>query len=795
MSLAVAISSICNSINEGKLDIMAEIDNVRHILIDDSSISLNTYQVREQILQLWNYVVTLTQRLTKYSSPDQETLRIHVLPSIRLLVVDTLEKYETDDAETIFVCLVNTYKCLIDAENPIAELIFQKAVRFYPKIPKTTKNTQLIVQLYIWNSKMKLEMGSSDDALKILRFFRENYNIESSVMISYASNVAIGLKSIDWCKFCLEIVESNEALLEEWKDDLMTMLTNLYLNNGEMENAKIIIPSLKPTLNAKFLELKCMIKLDPKNSELEKNIIEFVHLASQNKVLGAMSNFIKDNSIHISNVAMAFFNEVINTQEQIDKSLLGCIAVNAIETACLLDDVSSAMIFLKKIRLLDIEERKNAAILMWNKSLDTFENKEFSVSAQWMQQTRILFNENDKESQSSCFRFIARCMLANNEPENAIQFINEAINYDESCYFNYILKYQILVQKNFEEAKDFIEQLDNSHIIADFDFHFYSSMATELYQAGDHVASINFLLKSFKFSENITNTLLKSTIHSLFSILQNIEDMEIRSKCINQIRNIWNDKLKFSVEEQCAFSSIAYDTGIHYFDKNEMQKAASIFEAGVLFSIDAPEYLISCASESINSYLKAKNIAKAKEIYSKISSIANQDDLLIIEIEISCFEGNDITPLLQKVNNVNVIKQVLDFICPNYSTPRSIDGLLCRAQELNASQDVIIGIYHELIQRSKSIYELKSTYELILDAIDHNNNVSYECIQYLMSTAWNIGVQNVKSRRSKDGKWWLQTALKILEKNEDLINIYKTDLEGRYSAFLDKDIPISLLGT
>ena len=94
MSVLFEISAVEKEIKNGNYNLEDRIMNLRQLILADSDDHpLIPKETKTHALQIWNIAVKLQRTILKLSIPDQSTLRLALIPQLRILAVDIFGKY------------------------------------------------------------------------------------------------------------------------------------------------------------------------------------------------------------------------------------------------------------------------------------------------------------------------------------------------------------------------------------------------------------------------------------------------------------------------------------------------------------------------------------------------------------------------------------------------------------------------------------------------------------------------------------------------------------------------------
>ncbi|OHS94064.1 hypothetical protein TRFO_39750 [Tritrichomonas foetus] len=854
MSISFEVEQLEKCASGGDYNLSDRITNLSHLLVDSeiADIQLTPNEAKNLALHIWNTAVKLQRVIPKANPEDQATLKLSIIPQLRILTVNVFEKHldqnNEDDKNNLFYFLAYAYKAMLESDNiEMANKYLTSAQEIFPKLIPSANSIQTFVNIQIWQSQNLISNNNSRQALQMLQKFFKNYSIESSCLVSFIYEKAVEFKSIEWCNFCLQLVKNSSALSDEWESIVLALLVQLHINQGNAEEAMKLIHLIPSSLNSSYLELKCLILLNSQeknqDSTLMNRLISFIPKTEEDRrVLVALCIFVADNCYKLGNTALEFIKNVMKIKDSIDSNIIKHVWYSSIRIACELNEKQMASQFLDLFNeafsqnstndypgenlgdnLIETESKREIAGILWNKALVEFDHQNYEEAATWMQLSRSQMSELDFQSQSCCFRFISRCMFESQKLNEALLFAEEAIQYQQNNAHGYLLKFRILASMQKEkEASDFISDLlNNSAYLEEFEPAFFTSMAAELHLIGNDNLALDILLKFIGLSIFIPNDLKINGINSIFAILQQIDQIDIIFKSIKIVASKWDDEnMEFNNENRAAYSAIAYNVGYKYRNLEKFKKAAESFECGSLFSGTLIEYKYPCAFQAIDCLLKYKNIPKAYEILDSISILIDKaeqkykDGLTLSKFKISlisqsiqlnsnikCDMNGEtranfkvLIDLIDEVTTPAILAEICDFICENKTPPEIIMAVLNRAKQIenlmnhDNNEKIAVSLLHQLVIHSSATKEdLKNSYELVVEFIEENHQFMNDSqLQFFMSRAWNVGVQLAKSLRVKEAEWWLNVAITIMMKNEELKKLYSEELNDRYLKFLDQ---------
>ena len=827
--------------NEAESDfdgLLERITNIRESLVEnDQNLigNISSSEGRTFAIHIWNVAVKLQNRIPNLKPDESSVLKLTIIPQLRILSVDILKKFgrknNDDDISLLFYFYCYTYKSLVDSNNfPLAEKYSQSALELFPNLEPSSNTTQNLVQLKVWQSQTELTNGIGN-GLNILKELVEKYSVESSILVSYAYEKSIELQSIEWCQFCLQLVKNSKSLSNEWENQILTLLSQLFLNKGKAGEAMKIIEMIPESLNKLYLELKCTIILHPNNPDLKHKLISFIPKTEKDRrILAALCIFIADNyRNNINNCGksikdkydktmMGFMKEVIKLIciENTNKDTHKYIWISAFRIICEQNNLEEAMTLLENNYLrqqISDEDRRKIVGLLWNQALDEYDLKNYISAAKWMTLAQKQISEIDNQANSCCYRFLCRCMNEEKQYGEALNYIDKAIYLQPNCSHGYLLKFRILIQiGNETEANNFLsEVMTNSPFLEEFEPAFFTSIAAELHIIGNNKLALRILLKFIELDchlyQNFSDfsSLRINAVNSIFAILQHVDDINIIYQAIESIAYKWKE---VNFETINSYVTIAFNCGIEFKKQEKWQKAANSFEYGALFSNDNLDCKAPCIFESIDCLLNLpldsfdQGMQSSKKIIQKSTQMLDElapfignapqkikEGFILSKIKVLISANDDninsIISLIDEISSPFNLSNLCDYICTKKTDSKILQALLYRAQLIDASKNVLASILHQIIIRSNNRNDLKKCYELISKFIYENSKeMSHDQIQFFMARAWNIGVQHIKSLRITDGEWWLKTALSLMNCNEQLQKIYSDDLNAKYSNFI-----------
>lgn len=890
MSISFEVNTLEKEIEAGNFDLSDKISNIRTLLLsEDNKDRFSTKEAKIVALRIWNITVKLNRLVPVVSESDKSTLRLLLIPTMRILTVDIYQKYgernKDDDGHKLFYFLSYTYKSLLDIENlSLADQYIDMAEKLYSQLQPSSDSALTFVHLKIWQAQYVITQETNyDKALTILKEFTNRYTIISSNLISFIYEKTVESKSIEWCKFCSSLANNTLAVSNEMKNQIESLLAQLYLINSKPEKAMKIISNLPKSINKTFLDIKCKVLISPDDPSLKEKLISFISQASEDKrLLVTLCLFIADNCNQIKHTAIEFIPEAMKSAQTISETeLRKHIYYSSIRISSELDDLESTSLFLKIIETsedqhktspITTEDRKEIAGILWNKALDKFYLNEFDIAIRWMQLSKSQVSDIDNKSQSSCLRFISRCFYQEKRYSDALSFSNKAIQILPSCDYAYLLKFRILIETgNDGEAFDLVHDLINSSpYLEEFEPSFFTSVAFELHSNKNDDLALEILLKFYQLNfnsakmdqncqfnhissstpfEKTINGIKKSTILSIFAILQSLDDIECISNAINILSSQWksqvlykiesnatnseeNEDLSFSYDEICAFTAIAFNNGLEMKKMFNYKNAIRSFMSGSLFGDQIIECKAPCIFEAIDCYLNLINTIEDDQLYeshlshaqSLLEEISNdienspkvdqkyKEGLSLAKLKMSLVQSskNDefcriSIELIEDVTSPSILCEICDFIIEHNAPREAIQVLLERAKIIdkmshkaelgdNFITSISASLLQQLIGHSKTLEEKRNTYNLVLDFVVPENSslMTSSQLQFFMSHAWNIGVDCAKSFRIQDAEWWLKIALDIMNTDDKLKSLYSDELNEKYSKFTQKSTIFSI---
>lgn len=795
MSVSFEVNVLEKELNTGNYDVSDKISNIRTLLLsEDNENNLSLKEAKMIALRIWNITVKLQRLIGVSNASDTSTLRLLIIPQLRILTVDIYKKYSdknnNDDGYKLFYFLSYTYKSLIEADNiSYANQYLEIAFKLYPQLKYSSDSALTLVHLKIWQVQYEISQDNNyEKALMILKDFTNHFNIVSSNLISFIYEKTLLCKSIEWCQYCLLLADSSLAISNEMKNQIKSLLAQLYLTNFKPEEAIQIVSHLPASISKDFLELKCLILLSPKDTTLREKLIKFISTSNDDKrILVALCLFIADNCEKIEKAASEFILEVIKSANTISSvELRKHVYFSAIKISSEQNDIDTLSLFIKIINAneencndkITNDDRKEIAKTLWNKALDNFNANKFELAAQWMLVSKSQLSEIDNHAQSSCFRFICCCYFELKKYTEALTCINEAIQRQPNNSNCYLLKYRIFIETACEnEAFELItDLLNHSPYLEEFEPTFFTSIAAELHSKGNDNLALDALLKFYQLNFNSTNlnnnnnvfnsvaftniysshsdkeqknliSIKKSTVNSIFALLQASDDIERVSNAINILSSLWSTQVNYKVQyneekvesnqpqsnekesgsdepaiaftsdDISAFTAIAFINGLEMKKKNLFEKAIQSFICGSVFSSDLIECKAPCIFEAVDIYisLAQPNIANnrmpgnestlnssitlAKNLLDQISieieKSANidqkyRDGLLLAKIKISLMEVNENNEtdnrsieLIEDITSPSVLSELCNFIIEHQVSRNAIHAILERAKNID----------------------------------------------------------------------------------------------------------------
>lgn len=897
MSILFEVNVLKKEVEAGNFDLSDKILNIRTLLLsEDTKNRFSSKEAKTVALRTWNITVKLHRLIHMANDSDKSTILLSLIPSIRILTVDIYQKYieknNEDDEFKLFYFISYTYKSLLDADNDsLARKYNEMAIKLYTHLKPSSDSALTFVHLKIWQAQHEISQNNNyNGALMILKEFTNSFSIISSNLISYIYEKTIETKSIEWCKYCFSLANNSTAISDEMKSQIESLLAQLYLNNSLPEEAMKIISHLPKSINQEFLELKCLILLFPNEPSLKERLINFISKTSEDRrLLVTLCLFVAENCNRINEIAIEFITEALKSTKTIPQiELRKHIYYSSIRISSEQNNIDASSLFLKMIKsteenyennTLNDEDKKEIAGLLWNKALDNFYNNEFEAAIQWMQLSRSQTSDIDTGAQSSCLRFISRCYHKAKKYTDALSFATKAVQAQPKCAHGYFLKFNILIETGNEtEAFELINNLiQNSPHLEEFEPSFFTSISYELHSRGNDNLALEVLLKFYQLNfnsiiggvHNVFNSvsfstfnystnedqeksienIKKSTINSIFALLQVSDDIECVSNAINILSSRWKNQISYTIishqqnqnqqstefdnnetdliftcDEISAYAAIAFNNGLELKKMSKFEKAIQSFLSGSVFSEKVIECKAPCIFEAIDCYI---NLIKSSEnghsslsqaqslidrIATEIESTPNidqkyKDGLSLARIKINLIQSTQSDEfyhysieLIEDITLPAILCEVCDFIIEHNAPREVIQALLERAKiidQLNKKStfgdnfitSISASLLQQLVSHSETLEERRKTYDLVMDFISPENAslMSTSQLQFFMSHAWNIGVNCAKSFRVEDANWWLKTALNIMNLNEELKSLYADELNDKYSRFIQKN--------
>lgn len=826
-------------IDDRNFDVDEKIANIRNILFSEDENQLSSEDAKNITNHICDIAIKLKNLVHIVDDFDQSKLQSSIIPEIKLLATELYQKYSNQndekDLQQLFYLYSSTYESLLAADNiSLATNFLDMAFDVFHKINPTPNILQILCQLKIWEVQNKiLHDQNYDEALNILKEFTDQYMIESPHLLSFVYQKAIQYKSIEWCNYCLSLAYSYSSISNEWKNQVESLLAQLYLNNGEPEKAIKLVSILPDSIHKHFLEIKCIILLYPEDKSLKEKLISFISETSEERtVLVALCLFVADHCEVIENAAIKFIKEVMKISHSITNIIFrNHIYVSAIQISCEQNDIDSTSLFLKMISSTDDfqtdvqevnelkkisnfntnfiktdnfdiinEYRTEIAEILWKKANDSFDTGELANAAQWMQFSRGLMSELDNQAQSCCFRFMSCCFFEIKKYDEALKFADFAIQRTPNCSHGYLLKFQIFfATNNFTESNNIIENLisNNPTLLEEFEPEFFFSVSSQLHSIGNDKLSLEILLdfydhnfnsKIYANSDQNSSTpcsIKKTTINSIFALLQEIDDEIYISKVINRLYSKWKEQIEYKIIEEetenddfilhftpsdiLAFTSIAFNNGVSLKSKNLCEIAANSFMFAAILSNSFTEQKLSCIHEVIDCYLITKkpsftpndsfsnenfpnftanssfsDVTKALESLIEESEDFDQkmkDKLLFAKIKKSIFmiansseETEDlignIIDSIGSLNSPEILHEVCSLICEFRVSHDAVRSLLNRITELPKTEEfteismisMAASMLHKIFTSSTTSDDFFECYKILFEFLDEKGS-------------------------------------------------------------------------
>lgn len=773
MSVFDIVLDLEKEIDEHNFNVDEKIACIRDTLVPDNEYQISSRDAKLLAIRIWDISNKLRKLIPNTNDLDKSKLQYSLIPELKLLATDIYQKYgdqnNEDDLCNLFCFYSYTYESLLDSDNiSLATSFLDKAFETFPQLKYSSDMAKILVQLKIWQVRYIIVHSKDyDEALNIIKEFIDQYMIESPLLISFIYKTAVEIKSIDWCHYCLSLAYSYSTISDECKNQIESLLAQLYINNDDPEQAMKIVSILPLSINKLFLEIKCIILLSPEEEDLKEKMISFIQETTEDRrILVALSLFVAEHCESIQNVSILFITEVMRISHTIyDNFHRNIIYTCAIQISCNLNDTESTFLFVKMIKADNIlieQHRNEIASTIWNKAVDTFDANQFEKAVQWMELSRSLMSDLDNEAQSCFYRFIICCFYEAKNYKEALKYVEILTKKIPNCSYGHLLNFQIqIAQENQKEAFDIVESLiSNSPNLEYFEPEFFFSVAAELYSIGNINLALDTLLKFFELNFNSQqnlaslNIIKKRTITSIFALLQEVDETFV-SKSINKLSSHWKNQIEYKIIENeekemdenekdndsllfftrneiYSFVSVAFNNGLKLKEENLWEEAANSFMFGFFLSDSLIDIKASCLFEAVDCCLCefGSNCSpdspteffkgKLEEISPEIENLEEEkikDDFFLAKVKILIVTINqsdsekdsliaNLIEMIEAIKSPKIFYEICSLVCKYKVSYSIIQPLLENAKKIDQMPSEILKKEGDITSLSASILHI-----------------------------------------------------------------------------------------
>ena len=789
MTLDSYLFNLEKKVNSNIFDFDEDIQLFENLLPFYDLTRFNRGKIQNLSISIWNLTVKLKDK------SEKSTNILNYIAHFRKFSIELFEKLEPlkdfKYLEDYFYLITNTYSSYLEIDNfELSQYYFDLCKKILYQFNNEIKNAENIVMFLIYHSEYLLKQ---EKIIESLNFFKDIFNcieIVSSTLISYLYTISYNNKSIEWALFC-EKVNNISGKTPEWSQKIHHLLIQLFLNQNRHSEAYEFIFSLPNSIEKDFFIIKYMIYTSEFNESLFKKIDDFI-LNSNNdfqiqlslvKILSNFSFELKDNIFLIIDKILNKCNQSTDIIEIITYGIISSIKIN---------NLSVSEQYLNRLLISNFNDINEITILFWNKSIESYNKKDYFISIQWMNLSKKTILKKDFENHSLCLRFISKCYFQLENFKESLIYAHEAFNLDElnenSCF---LLIKMLLYNSKIVEAENLTNNLflkkDYNEI---FSVNILLGISYEFFQFSRYQFSLDSILFCIKNKRNFEDNILSIIIHSIFALLQHFPDNNL----IYETLTILNDNLpdilnltNFEEEDILVFYSISIDCGNYFYELNQYFESINIYKLGMkLFNFHV-QYFFEFSFKLILSYLKIQDYNESENIFLKLVSsknYLNNDQIQLLEILTYYFKDDSIFLKIKEIKSLKVLFNLIiylnEFNFPLNSYLIFLNHLLILYEESELYYK-IIGL---IIDNNKiNINEKRNIYDEFLNFLE-KNQIKSIYINDFLSYSWNITIYLVNSLQFKEAELWFKISERIIEFDENLILNYKNKLKKNYKFLL-----------
>ena len=776
-----------------------DITNLRTVILDEAC-KQAWPELKLLIWRVWNAAVQLSQVVRKSHECDVSGYRCHVLPQMRLLVLDTLRAHKDVDAKQVFTCVIYTYKAYLDANDfEMCDKLFCEAIRMYMNSPDTSTLVKDFVLLCSWMATKIASVDGPEDALQWTRHAVEKYHLPLSLVVEFLYENTVQFKSMEWCDYGLEIIEKWEGGGERtqiWKTDFVSLKVEMLLHNLKLEQAAPLLESLPDCLNTQKLTLEHRIlrqKGETSDPDLTKSLRDYLEKAgpSDTHILSLLS-FVAEHSEDQNHLAVEFAQNVLETNMFHPRNE-EMILLNSTKIACTNGNIHLAQVVAEKVINGGQSQTKLFVFSQfWNKALDYQSSQDTEEAVLWMECARSLSIDNEAFVASS--RFISQCSYQLGRIEEALSTIDEALARESKCVACYLLKFRVLEGSNrLSEAISMVKNLLLEVTLDESWIRMLMSISAELYEHHELEFALDCLMPVFGFAETIEPEIFSRALSSCFAVIERIQDDDKRLDYIKTISNKIPSDVFVPDSVRRSVCSCISTAGQKLMRLLRWKDASECFRAGISIAGSVSELKYTMYLRDAECLIRLKDFEEVKAslrlVDSLIISDTNLDKEEYQKVKIETViattpESSEISDLIASISRKEILLQIVDFIIQEeHLTPEIFDVIFTHVKQNSEGSELTAQILQRLVTSTTNIEKLQNYYDSFFTA-NPLTNISSEHLQCFMAKAWNIGSELARSRKLKESQWWLLKALNIMKTDPSLCKFYHANLQHQYRDFL-----------
>lgn len=776
-----------------------DITNLRTVILDEAC-KQEWPEVKTLIWRVWNAAVQLSQVVRKSHECDVSGYRCHVIPQMRLLVLDTLRLYRDVDVKQVFTCVIYTHKAFLDANDfEMCDKLFCEAIRMYMNSPDTSMLVADFVLLCSWMVAKIALVDGPEEALQWTRHTVEKYHLPLSLVVEFLYESTIKFKSMEWCDYGLEIIqqwEGGEETAQMWKMDFVSLKVEMLLHNLKLEEAAPLLESLPNCLNTQMLMLEYRIlqqQGESSDPDLAKSLKDYLDkVGPSDAYILSLLSFVAQHSEHQNPLAVEFAKNVLE-MNMFHPRNEETIVFNSTKIACTNGSIPLARVVAQKV----INSRRPQTKLVvfsqfWNKALDYESSQDTEEAVLWMECARGLSVDNEAFVASS--RFISQCLYQLGRMEEALATIDEALARDSKCVACYLLKFRILEGSNrVSEAILMVKNLLSEVTLDESWVRMLMSISAELYEHNEPDFALDCLIPVFEFANIIEPEIFSCALSSCFAVIERIQGDEKRLHYIKTVSNKITSDVFVPDSVRSLVCSCISTTGENLMKLLRWKDASECFRAGISIAGSINELKCTMYLRDVECLIRLKDFEEVTSSLRLVDSLITSDTTLDKEeyqkvkleaVIATTPKSREISDLISSISRKEILLQIADFLIQEeHLTSEIVDIIFTHVKQNNEGSELTAHILQKLVTSTTSIEKLQNYYESFFTA-NQLVHISSEYLQCFMAKAWNIGSELARSRKLKESQWWLLKALNIMKIDPSLCKFYHANLQHQYRNFL-----------